>query len=240
MSIYSCQYIKICLFLTSYSAVWIFSYLLLLQQWTTETIYILCRYKQCLKGHSLCGLLCGCPSSGEWWLGAELIDSSSCLTPASITAQQHCPGLLPTEDWAWQGCCVCPRTHRIPGQQWLTSPHWTDLCFLQTALWSEGRPPQCSSLFSFQRCQILVIVWRVSLLFPGPFPLFLTDVFSNRSLAHPLWFWYLLLRGPKLTCSLNTAVSISLGKTRGYKSWGPWGMYVCVYLSMYLFNFLLV
>ena len=36
-------------------------------------------------------LLCGCPSSGEWWLGAELIDPSSCLTPAFITAQPHCP-----------------------------------------------------------------------------------------------------------------------------------------------------
>ena len=149
------------------------------------------------------------------------------------------PGLLLTENWVWQGCSACLRTHRIPGHLCLTSPQWTDLCFLQSnVVWGSSSPIFLSFLLS--EMSDLGHSLKGLSAFPWPFPPIPYRCFLQQISCTSLWFWHLLFRGPKLTRSLNIVVSISLGKTQGYKSWGPWSMYVCVYLSKYLFNFLLV
>ena len=111
VSIYSCQYIKICLFVFNLFHILQCGYLVICYLSSSGPLRPFTFFAgiNSVSKDILCvASLCGCPSSGEWWLGAELIDPSSCPTPAPITAQPHCPRAVAHRELSMAGLLCLP------------------------------------------------------------------------------------------------------------------------------------
>ena len=152
VSIYSCQYIKICLFVFNLFHILQCGYLVICYLSSSGPLrpFTFFAGTNSVSKDILCvASLCGCPSSGEWWLGAELIDPSSCLTPAPITAQPHLP----------PGCCS-PRTEY--GR--VALPAWGHTGFQDTYVWCLPREP--TYVFSKLQCGLRIVLPNLPLFSP--------------------------------------------------------------------------
>jgi len=153
VSIYSCQYIKICLFVFNLFHILQCGYLVICYLSSSGPLrpFTFFAGTNSVSKDILCvASLCGCPSSGEWWLGAELIDPSSCLTPAPITAQPHLP----------PGCCS-PRTEY--GR--VALPAWGHTGFQDTYVWCLPREqitkyPHCRIWNKLKTNRQIFIYWQ--------------------------------------------------------------------------------
>lgn len=115
----------------------------------------------------------------------ELTDTCWWHTSASITARPCCHQAAPGQ-WLSMAGVLCLLDVWLQGNFGWEPPQWFGLNFFRIALWFGDLPIQ-SFLFSFLRCQICIIIWKVCLpspvAFPSPAFFFFANVYPNRSLA---------------------------------------------------------